>query len=126
MELPPIRCYSCGKVLANKYDKYLDYLRQGYSHEETYRLLGLNRYCCRRGISHPHIYAEGINIKNHGAIELRANGIITPEQFLGGAPKDEVEDVTKKFSTLTSNVGYGPQVQNLDSQKKITRVYYAY
>lgn len=62
----PIRCFSCGKVLADKYDyyvkevdklkessdkkpaeekpKYFDKLHTGHILDE----LGLTRYCCRR------------------------------------------------------------------------------
>lgn len=45
----PIRCFTCGKVMGNKYDKYLDLLnREGYSEGDALDALGLRRYCCRR------------------------------------------------------------------------------
>ena len=45
----PVRCFTCGKVIGNKYDKYLDLLnREGYSEGDALDALGLRRYCCRR------------------------------------------------------------------------------
>ena len=70
--LIPIRCFTCGKVLADKYDYYLKEVQklqkkddlkddpnkkdsdEEYKHFESLRTgpildkLGLNSYCCRR------------------------------------------------------------------------------
>ena len=68
--LIPIRCFTCGKVLADKYDYYLKEVQklqtnetnktktteteEEYKHFESLKTgpildkLGLNRYCCRR------------------------------------------------------------------------------
>jgi len=68
--LIPIRCFTCGKVLADKYDYYIKEVQQlkkedtkpskqestneEYKHFEAVHTgpildkLGLNRYCCRR------------------------------------------------------------------------------
>lgn len=40
----PIRCFTCGKVIANKYEKYLTYDNP----EEAFTELKIERYCCRR------------------------------------------------------------------------------
>ncbi|KAL0486485.1 DNA-directed RNA polymerases I, II, and III subunit RPABC5 [Acrasis kona] len=48
----PVRCFTCGKVIGNKWDNYLRLLQSEYT--EWYDLsqaldsLGLKRYCCRR------------------------------------------------------------------------------
>ena len=39
----PIRCFSCGKVLANKYEKFITYEDK----EQAYKDLGIERYCCK-------------------------------------------------------------------------------
>ena len=40
----PVRCFTCGKVIGNKYDKYLDMLnREGYSEGDALDGLGLRR-----------------------------------------------------------------------------------
>lgn len=44
----PIRCFTCGKVIGNKWNQYLKYLEQGKEINEALELLGLKRYCCRR------------------------------------------------------------------------------
>jgi DNA-directed RNA polymerase I, II, and III subunit RPABC5 len=44
----PVRCFTCGKVIGNKWDTYLDLLQADYSERDALDALGLNRYCCRR------------------------------------------------------------------------------
>ena len=65
----PVRCFTCGKVVGNKYNKFVDLLEQFEKEEARGQLiqqeegscpksiqalaldeLGLNRYCCRRMI----------------------------------------------------------------------------
>mmetsp|Transcript_23886 Transcript_23886/g.26145 ORF Transcript_23886/g.26145 Transcript_23886/m.26145 type:complete len:89 (-) Transcript_23886:87-353(-) len=46
----PVRCFTCGKVIGNKYDWYLDLLVNEYSAKDALNELGLTRYCCRRMI----------------------------------------------------------------------------
>ena len=45
----PIRCYTCGKVIGNKWNNYKNLLENNTS-AEALDLLGLSRYCCRRMI----------------------------------------------------------------------------
>lgn len=44
----PVRCFTCGKVIGNKWETYLDLLQAGYEEKEALNALELNRYCCRR------------------------------------------------------------------------------
>ncbi|KAI7845186.1 hypothetical protein COHA_001231 [Chlorella ohadii] len=44
----PVRCFTCGKVIGNKWETYLDLLQAEYSEGDAMDALGLNRYCCRR------------------------------------------------------------------------------
>ena len=46
----PIRCFTCGKVIGNKWNKYLQLLEEGKEIPQIFEELGLNRYCCRRMI----------------------------------------------------------------------------
>lgn len=46
----PIRCFTCGKVIGNKWKKYLELLEQGKEMSEVFQILGFKRYCCRRMI----------------------------------------------------------------------------
>ncbi|MHA2244769.1 MAG: DNA-directed RNA polymerase subunit N [Candidatus Hodarchaeales archaeon] len=44
----PIRCYTCGKVIAHLYDDYVQGLEEGKEPEEILESFDLIRYCCRR------------------------------------------------------------------------------
>lgn len=45
----PVRCFTCGKVVGNKWETYLDLLLQEHlSESAALERLGLQRYCCRR------------------------------------------------------------------------------
>ena len=44
----PVRCFTCGKIIGNKYDKYLELLQCDYTEGDALDALGLRRYCCRR------------------------------------------------------------------------------
>jgi len=43
-----VRCFSCGKVVGDKWDEYLRLLENGVSEGDALTELGLKRYCCRR------------------------------------------------------------------------------
>ena len=47
-QIIPIRCFSCGKVVGDKWDAYLALLIEGRTEGEALTELGLQRYCCRR------------------------------------------------------------------------------
>ena len=44
----PIRCFTCGKVIGNKWQKYLEYLDNEEEVSDALDKLGMKRYCCRR------------------------------------------------------------------------------
>ena len=44
----PVRCFTCNKVVANKWEKYQQLVREGRTEKEAMDQLGLWRYCCRR------------------------------------------------------------------------------
>ncbi|KAI8322765.1 DNA-directed RNA polymerases I, II, and III subunit RPABC5-like protein [Martensiomyces pterosporus] len=44
----PVRCFTCGKVVGNKWEQYLELLQKDYTDGEALDALGLKRYCCRR------------------------------------------------------------------------------
>jgi DNA-directed RNA polymerase I, II, and III subunit RPABC5 len=43
----PVRCFTCGKVIGNKWENYLK-LKEEYDEKIALDKLKLNRYCCRR------------------------------------------------------------------------------
>ncbi len=44
----PVRCFSCGKVVGDLYERYLKMLDTGVNDGEAMTRLGCRRYCCRR------------------------------------------------------------------------------
>lgn len=45
----PIRCFSCGKVIGDLWERYLTLIEEeGLADGEAMDRLGLQRYCCRR------------------------------------------------------------------------------
>ena len=46
--LIPVRCLTCGKLIADKYDEYQSKMKSGEDPTKILDSLGFNRYCCRR------------------------------------------------------------------------------
>ncbi len=46
----PIRCFSCGALIAHKYYKFVELVKAGKDPAEALDELGVKRYCCRRMI----------------------------------------------------------------------------
>lgn len=44
----PVRCFTCGKVIGDKWDAYLSLLQSNYTEGDALDTLNLRRYCCRR------------------------------------------------------------------------------
>lgn len=45
---PAARCFTCGKIVGNKWEAYLGLLQAEYTEGDALDALGLKRYCCRR------------------------------------------------------------------------------
>jgi DNA-directed RNA polymerase subunit N len=46
--LVPVRCFTCGNLIADKYNDYQTKLKVGEDPEKILNELKINRYCCRR------------------------------------------------------------------------------
>ncbi|CAL4994410.1 unnamed protein product [Urochloa decumbens] len=44
----PVRCFTCGKVIGNMWNWYIELLQTDYTEGEALDALNLDRYCCRR------------------------------------------------------------------------------
>ena len=44
----PVRCFSCGKVIADAFEEFKDRTAKGENPEQVLTSLGITRYCCRR------------------------------------------------------------------------------
>uniref|UniRef100_A0A6B2LYH8 DNA-directed RNA polymerases I, II, and III subunit RPABC5 n=1 Tax=Arcella intermedia TaxID=1963864 RepID=A0A6B2LYH8_9EUKA len=46
----PVRCFTCGKVIGNKFEQYTALISEDPDPGKALNELGLKRYCCRRMI----------------------------------------------------------------------------
>lgn len=44
----PVRCFTCGKLVADKYNEFAMRVKNGEDPAKVLDSLGLKRYCCRR------------------------------------------------------------------------------
>lgn len=57
IDLPNIRCVTCGKVIGHLHDRMIQLRTKNYSNQEIFDELGLSRPCCRNSIIHPPKYS---------------------------------------------------------------------
>lgn len=46
--LIPVRCFTCGNLIADMYNEYQEKVRSGEDPVKALDSLGITRYCCRR------------------------------------------------------------------------------
>ncbi|MBI5635560.1 DNA-directed RNA polymerase subunit N [Candidatus Micrarchaeota archaeon] len=46
--MPSIRCFTCGKPIADRYAKFKQSVSEGSNPAEVLNNLGVERYCCKR------------------------------------------------------------------------------
>ena len=46
--MEPVRCFTCGKLLGDKYEEYKKRVEGGEDPKTVLDELGVERYCCRR------------------------------------------------------------------------------
>lgn len=46
--LIPVRCFTCGNLIADKFDDYQNRVKSGEDPGKVLDSLGITRYCCRR------------------------------------------------------------------------------
>lgn len=57
----PIRCFSCGAIIADKYEEFEKRVKAGEHAKEVLDSMGITRYCCRRMLlSHANLIDEVI------------------------------------------------------------------
>ncbi|PUA32206.1 MAG: DNA-directed RNA polymerase subunit N [Zestosphaera tikiterensis] len=59
MVIFPVRCFTCGSVIGDKWEYFVNEVKKGRSMKEVLDELGIKRYCCRRMfISHVDLIDE--------------------------------------------------------------------
>ena len=60
----PVRCFTCGKVIGDKYYEFKVRVEKGEDPEKVLDDLGVERYCCRRTLlSHVELIDQSISYK---------------------------------------------------------------
>ncbi len=54
----PVRCFSCGSVIGQLYEKYQALIKGGKSEKDSLDELAVEKYCCRR------MFLSHVNIMN--------------------------------------------------------------
>ena len=61
----PIRCFSCGALIADKWEEYVRRVEQGEAPGKVLDDLGIKRYCCRRMfLTHYEYFDEMIRLRS--------------------------------------------------------------
>ncbi len=61
--LIPVRCFSCGAVVADKYEEFRRRVEQKENPKEVLDSLGVERYCCRRMLLSQGEFMESMHAK---------------------------------------------------------------
>ena len=74
----PVRCFTCGKVVADKWEPFARRVSGGEPAGDVLDDLGVTKYCCRRMIlSHVELIDEMLKFyEEKGSIEIRREGTV--------------------------------------------------
>ncbi len=69
----PVRCFSCGKVIGDKWEDFKKRVEEGEEPNEVLEDLDITRYCCRRMLlSHVEIIDEVLRFhEERDKVDLR-------------------------------------------------------
>jgi DNA-directed RNA polymerase subunit N len=66
----PVRCFTCGKLIADKWEEFAKRVKDGEAAGKVLDDLGVTRYCCRRMLlSHVEIIDEVIKFYERETVE---------------------------------------------------------
>ncbi|MDD1764475.1 MAG: DNA-directed RNA polymerase subunit N [Candidatus Methanomethyliaceae archaeon] len=66
----PVRCFTCGKVVADKWEEFNKEVSKGENPAKVLDSMGIKRYCCRRMfLSHVELIDEVLKFHIHSKEE---------------------------------------------------------
>jgi len=117
-ELPPIRCVTCNKILADKWNKYNEMIENGNSIENTLNYLGLTRPCCRLRLRNPFKYVEKMDTADEESLYVSEPPKANTQAALVAIKIPEHEEIELPPIPILPPISV--------EQKKNTRVYQAW
>lgn len=112
-ELPPIRCLSCGKVLAHRWNKYKSFLAEGYSQEEALNKVDLKNICCRIRMRNPGVVIDS-------TLALQPNSQELEKSFTRATSQADIQELEKNLGKLSVSDGNKAPTQGaLSSMTKV-------
>ena len=132
-ELLPIRCITCGKVLADKWSRYEAMIEAGESYENALNKLGLNRICCRLRMRNPFKYAEKVDALDDNLYTAKSKSVSTAGA-LSSLSRNSPIAVSSSTNTATNPIPSNeeielpplPELPQPKPEKKATRTFIAW
>lgn len=128
-ELLPIRCITCGKVLADKWSRYEVMIEAGESYENALNKLGLNRICCRLRMRNPFKYAEKVDALDDNLYTAKSKSVSTAGA-LSAISRNSPIAVSSSSHSIPSNEEIElpplPELPQPKPEKKATRTFTAW
>ncbi|RLE94975.1 MAG: DNA-directed RNA polymerase subunit N [Thermoprotei archaeon] len=56
----PVRCFTCGALIADKWEEYIKRVKEGEDPGKVLDDLGIKRYCCRRMFISAVVYIDDV------------------------------------------------------------------
>ena len=122
-ELLPIRCITCGKVLADKWSRYEAMIEAGESIENSLNKLGLNRICCRLRMRNPFKYAEKVDSLDDNLYTAKSKSIATTGALAAISRNSPMTSVSSNEEIELPPL---PELPQPKPEKKATRTFTAW
>lgn len=100
MSFVPIRCFTCGKLINNRYDEYIKRVENGEKYNDVLDVMGYGRICCRRMFM-THVDIEKYQLQYpvyETGVQILGNG--TLKEILGGKSDFLEETGTEEHETI--------------------------
>ena len=122
-ELLPIRCITCGKVLADKWSRYEAMIESGESIENALNKLGLNRICCRLRMRNPFKYAEKVDALDDNLYTAKPKSVATTGALAAISRNSPMTSVSSNEEIELPPL---PELPQPKPEKKSTRTFTAW
>jgi DNA-directed RNA polymerase subunit N (RpoN/RPB10) len=118
-ELLPVRCFSCGYILGDKYERYMDFLKRRVSPELALNEMKIMRTCCRGLVQNPPQIPLSLSIGTPGpSIVSMFKGLLIDEKTANSITRTTANT---EIINATGDPYFNPKP--LTSANKPSRIY---